>query len=338
MKIANDRLEVLILPQGATIASVVRTADTGRLNPLWLPAPDRGGAGIGHFLCLDGFGSPSQQERAAGLPGHGEAVRQEFSAVTQSGDQLVLTTTLPLAQERVTRMYRLRPGEEVLYVDTRVESQVGLDRPMVWAEHATIGSPFLEAGATAVDVSGTRSQTRPYTQAGSGHRLASGKDFTWPMAPLAAGGAVDVRIPPVPPNSMDHTTTALDASRKYAYVTAVHPARHLLVGWIWRTADYPWLQSWESYSAAAMARGLEFSTQPYDIPRREAVDMHRLFDTPTFRWLPAKSAVETSFVLFYTAVPEGFTRVRDVRVTDGAITIEGEGSRQVSVTASGLTQ
>jgi hypothetical protein len=336
MKIANDRLEVLILPQGATIASVVQTADSGRLNPLWLPVPDRSGAGIGHFLCLDGFGSPSPQEKAAGLPGHGEAVRQDFTTVKQAGDQLVLNTTLPVAQERVTRMYRLRPGEEVLYVDTRVESLVGVDRPMVWAEHATIGSPFLEAGITAVDVSGARSQTRPYSQQPGRRRLASGKDFTWPMAPLAAGGTVDVRTAPVPPDSMDHTTTALDATRKYAYVTAVHPKRGLLVGWIWRTADYPWLQSWESYSASAMARGLEFSTQPYDIPRREAVDLHRLFDTPTFRWLPAKSAVETSFVLFYTRVPEGFTRVRDVRVADGAIAIEDGTGKHVKLTASGL--
>jgi hypothetical protein len=334
-KIANDRLEVLILPQGATIASVVRTADSDRLNPLWLPVPDRGGAGIGHFLCLDGFGSPSPQEKAAGLPGHGEAVRQEFSAVTQAADQLVLTTTLPVAQERVTRMYRLRPGEEVLYVDTRVESLAGFDRPMVWAEHATIGSPFLEAGATAVDVSGSRSQTRPYTQ-GTRHRLASGKDFTWPVAPLAAGGTVDVRTAPVPPDSMDHTTTALDPTRKYAFVTAIHPGRRVVVGWIWRTADYPWLQSWESYSASAMARGLEFSTQPYDIPRREAVGMHRLFDTPTFRWLPAKSAVETSFVLFHTSVPEGFTRVRDVRISDGAITLEDGAGHEVKLMASGL--
>lgn len=337
LKLANDRLEILILPTGGTIASVVRTEDAARLNPLWNPQPNRGGSGIGHFLCLDGFGSPSAEEKAAGLPGHGEAVRQEFSTEAHTPDGLTLTAMLPVAQEKVTRTYRVKPGENVLYVDTRVESMTGLDRPMVWAEHATIGSPFLEAGATAIDLSGTQSQTRPYPQRGP-RRLASGKDFTWPMAPLADGGTVNMRVAPVPPKSMDHTTTALDRSRKYAYVTAIHPGRRLLVAWVWRTADYPWLQSWESYSATAMARGLEFSTQPYDIPRREAVEMHRLFDTPTYRWLPGRSAVQTSFVLIYTGVPDGFTQVRDLRVEGGTITlVDGRGQR-VSVRASGLTE
>jgi hypothetical protein len=87
-----------------------------------------------------------------------------------------------------------------------------------------------------------------------------------------------------------------------------------------------------------MARGLEFSTQPYDIPRREAVEMHRVFDTPTYKWLPGKSAVETSFVLMYTAVPEGFTQVRDVRVEGGTITLEDGSGRKVSLKASGLTE
>jgi hypothetical protein len=208
---------------------------------------------------------------------------------------------------------------------------------MVWAEHATIGSPFLEAGATAIDVSGKQSQTRPYTQRGP-RRLASGKDFTWPMAPLADGGTYDMRVAPVPANLMDHTTTALDRSRKYAYATAIHPGRKLLVGWLWRTADYPWLQIWEQYSASAMARGLEFSTQPYDIPRREAVEMHKLFDTPTYRWLPGKSVAETSFVVMYTAVPEGFTRVRDLRVEGGTITMDDGAGHTVKLRASGLTE
>lgn len=225
----------------------------------------------------------------------------------------------------------------MLYVTTVLQSLTAFDRPFTWAEHATIGSPFLEAGTTAVDVSGTRSQTRPYTEERQ-HRLASGQDFNWPMAPLAKGGTVDLRSAPTPPNSMDHTTTLLDPSRQWAFATAIHPARKLMVAWIWRTSDFPWVQSWESYRGADLARGLEFSTQPYDIPRREAVGMHRLFDAPTYRWLPAQSTVQTSFMLIYTRVPDGFVQVKDVRVSGGTITFEDATGRSVAVRASGITQ
>ena len=43
-------------------------------------------------------------------------------------------------------------GENIVYVESRLENLLGFDRPVNWAEHATIGSPFLESGATVVDV------------------------------------------------------------------------------------------------------------------------------------------------------------------------------------------
>jgi len=84
-----------------------------------------------------------------------------------------------------------------------------------------------------------------------------------------------------------------------------------------------------------MARGLEFSTQPYDLPRREAVSTSSMFDTPTYRWLPAKAKIESRFLLFYAPVPEGFGKVDDVRLENGRIVIEDRGAgKQVTLAAS----
>ena len=63
---------------------------------------------------------------------------------------------LPIVQERVERTFRMVDGEPVVYVQTQVESLLGFDRPMVWAEHATVGSPFLEPGVTLIEMSGTQ--------------------------------------------------------------------------------------------------------------------------------------------------------------------------------------
>jgi hypothetical protein len=70
-----------------------------------------------------------------------------------------------------------------------------------------------------------------------------------------------------------------------------------------------------------MARGMEFSTQPFDLPRREVVTTGTMFDTPLYRWLPAKSSVKTRFLLFYAHVPNGFTKVDDIKVENGQILI-----------------
>ncbi len=149
------------------------------------------------------------------------------------------------------------------------------------------------------------------------------------MAPLTDGTLTDIRRSPSSPNSGDHTTSLLDPSRKFAFVTALNPGKRLLVGWVFRASDFPWLQNWESYPRGGdLARGLEFSTQPFDVPRREAVAMNPMFGATTFRWLPAKSTIETNFLLFYTQIPDGFTRVSSIQLEGGLLKVEDAVSGQ----------
>jgi hypothetical protein len=77
-----------------------------------------------------------------------------------------------------------------------------------------------------------------------------------------------------------------------------------------------------------MARGLEFGTQPFDVPRRETITTATMFDTPTYRWLPAKSKIKTHFLVFYARTPEGFNKVDDVTVANGEIVIADHATKQ----------
>jgi hypothetical protein len=332
--LSNGRLSASILTQGSTIAQIVLSGspsgNNDKLGPLWNPmrmARELGrtanfNPGIGHFVCVDGFGGTSQEERAAGFPGHGEAHRQMFELQYpdegNSTATLKMTALLPLVQELFVRTYRLVDGENVLYVESQLENLVSFDRPISWAEHATAGSPWLESGVTVFDVSGTRAQTRKFPQPDPPNspvqrRFPGGVDFTWPMAPGLNGAAVDMRQTPENPHYRDHTTTLIDPARELGWTTAINPKRREILGYLFRRADYPWLQTWGDYPPTAkMARGMEFGTQPYDVSRRDAVNQGKLFDTPTFRWLPAKAKIETRFVMFYAPVPEGFAKVDDV--------------------------
>ncbi len=351
--ISNDKLALTILKQGSTFASLVLAADGGKLNPLWDPvrmarelgrtAPTTGS--LGHFVCVDGFGPVSPEERAARMPGHGEAHVRTFeyrSNRSEHAAEVTLAAVLPIVQERFTRTVRIVDSESVIYVESQLENLMGFDRPINWAEHATIGSPFLEAGVTVVDLSGRRSHTRPYPQptspspAQTDRRLVADRDFTWPSAPGLDGRPVDMRGTPENPHFLDHATTVTDPACETAWVTALNPKRRLMLGYLFRRADYPWLQTWGNYPPTLkMSRGLEFSTQPFDVSRREAVGTSRMFDTPTYRWLPAKGKIETRFLMFYTQVPEGFTKVDEVRLEHHQIVIEDHAAgKRVTLAAS----
>ena len=84
-----------------------------------------------------------------------------------------------------------------------------------------------------------------------------------------------------------------------------------------------------------MARGLEFATQPFDLPRADVLKAGPLFDTPVFRILPARSTIASSFLMFYTRVPDGFQKVDDVRLEGGTLTIEDRAAaRRITLAAS----
>lgn len=366
--LSNGKLDIVVTRLGSTLASIVMTDDPEQLNPLWDPARIAREQGrqatftgsAGHFVCVDGFGPASLEERAAGLPMHGEAhnVTFEISVPVQSNSsEVTFTGKLPIVQEMLRRTFRMVKGESVVYVDSELENLMGFDRPINWGEHATIMAPFLQPNVTTVYLSGTRSQNRDYVldqtgrssspprgnapvpaaqSAGPQRRLAPGRDFTWPMALGLDGKPVDLSSTPDDPHFLDHATTLLDPSRTFEWVAALNTRRRSVYGYLFRREDYRWVQHWDSYpNTSQLVRGMEFATQPYDIPHRDVVDMHSMFDAPVYRWLPAKSKIESHFLLYYAKVPDGFTKIDDVRLENGRVIIEDRAAnKQVTLAAS----
>ena len=122
----------------------------------------------------------------------------------------------------------------------------------------------------------------------------------------------------------------------YSYFSFQTADRLYSEGWVFRRADFPWVQTWLSYPGPnRMTRGLEFATQPFDLTRAEVLAGGPLFDSPVFRIAPAKSPITSSFLMFYTAVPDGFLKVDDVRLENGRLVIEDRSAKKtVSLAAS----
>jgi hypothetical protein len=334
IQLDSGKMQVTVLKRGGAFASMTLAEDGEKMNPLWNPiagarrvgdAP-RFGDSIGHFVCVDGFGPVSKEEAAAGLQGHGEAHRLDWETVSRSKQEAAFQVRLPKLQEMFRRKLRLSDGGQVLYVESELESLVDFDRPMNWAEHGTIGSPFLAPEQTVVDASVGKCQTRPHNGQPP-RRLATAVEFTYPEAPLMAGGRTSIRAVPANPSSMDHTGCLMDPGREHVFVTALRTDKRLLFGYLFRRSDYPWLQEWMNYMKDGnLARGLEFGTQPYDVSRRQTVEMGNLFGVPAYQWLPARGKRQTKFLMFYTQVPEGFGKVEDVRLVGGNLVIEDKKS------------
>jgi hypothetical protein len=349
--LSNDKLELTVLPEGGGMVQLTLAGDAEKVSPLWNPyriareaALNRPmGFARGHFVCLDGFGPASAEERAAGLMNHGEAYTLPWELTSyqkQAGTvTAAFSVTLPLVQERFSRTFRMIDGENVVWVDSELENLLSFDRPVFWGEHATISAPFLEPGKVVVDMPVQKAKTKAnQMQPNATRQLQSYVDFTWPMAPTLDRQMFDVRSAPMKPNTTDHTTALLDPSRKLVFATALHVEKRLLVGWVFRREEFPWLQTWLSYPGPnRMTRGLEFATQPFDLPRADVLRNGPLFDTQVFRMLPAKSKIASSFLMFYTRVPDGFQKVDDVKLEGGKLLIEDRSTRRTITLAASRT-
>jgi len=317
--IENDRLRVTVLEGGGHIAEILDKR-TG-ISPLWIPDwdtiepgdyhrerhPQYGGgadasllAGImGHNLCLDIFGGASAEEAAAGFPVHGETSVARFT-IDARGDRLTMESVLPCAQLRVAREIVVA-GSDVR-VRESVENLAASDRPVGWTQHVTLGPPFLIKGATEFRITADRSIVYP-GPFGPADYLEAGTTFRWPNAPRAGGGTIDMRRYSAAATSSAYTAHRMDPGLVDASFAAFSPEHRLLFGYRWRRSDFPWLGIWEEnhsrtaapWNGRALTCGMEFGVSPFPETRRDMVERGRLFDIPTFRWIPARTRVEVVY-------------------------------------------
>jgi hypothetical protein len=320
IQIENGSVRVTVTVEGGHIAEILDKA-TG-VNPLWIPpwpsieptsyrfeqhpefghdAESRLLAGImGHNLCLDIFGAPSDEEAAAGIVVHGEAnlVAHDISS-TSSG--LTAKCKLPIAQLAFERRIRL-VGRRV-HVRETVTNLAPLDRPIAWTQHVTLGPPFLEKAGTHFRV-----------PAGKSRAIGEETNFEWPWLPKPDGASEDLRVFTNAPSSGGYTAHLLNENGD-AYFCAFSPASRVLFGYVWKRNDFPWLGIWEEnhsrvqppWNGQALTRGMEFGVSPFPESRRKMIDRGTLFGTPCYRWAPARGEVAVEYYAAITqasAIPE----------------------------------
>ncbi len=349
---------VSVLEGGGHICELNLNACPG-VNPLWRPqwatidpfeyktgkharrygSPPDGRllAGIaGHSLSFDHFGPPSPEETAAGLTTHGEAPALKWKLQKQESSpkpRLQYGLTLPEARISFSRRLTLDRVNPVIYCEEEAVNLSSYDRPISWNEHVTFGPPFLEAETTWFDMPATRAKVCPASYSPR-FSLQPDAEFTWPNAPAKHRKRMSLRT--TPSQRFGHyTAQLLNPELEIGFIAACNPRLKLLVVYAFRRADFPWVGNWEErynrtqapWHGKTFCRGLEFSTTPFAIPRRQTIEQGPLFGKPTYRWLPAKSNAQVRFLILLLQVPEAFRGVARVSVALGKIEVVESGAR-----------
>lgn len=374
--LGNGRVQLTTLMGGGHIAEMrfEESSNLSTINPLWVPPwktmdPHRYVStrdvhkygtttegkllcGItGHNICLDYFGSPSPEEAQLGLSQHGEAPSSAWQIENQSvssAASVKLKVHLPAAGLRFSRKLRLYPNESIIYFEEIIANERKADHFFNWTQHVTLGPALLNGPYSSIAISASKGLTSPDGYDEGKARLASGKTFRWPNAPLSTCGTADLTRPFSSPGLGYVAGVLVDPSRDVGFVAGVNPTEGLVFGYCFSRSDFPWITVWEENFAVeaipwkgnAQALGLEFGTTPIPAGRRENfLRRGPLFGHHTVTCIPARGKKTARYVAFLAGVPPTFTRLRDVIVTENEILLFGAGSRvPIRLTASHISQ
>jgi hypothetical protein len=216
------------------------------------------------------------------------------------GRELIARAHFPIARLEFERHIVLHG--RVAEIGETLHNAASAERVIGWTQHVTLGPPFLERGVTEFRASATRSRVFESTF-GADDYLKPAEDFDWPMAPTLTSRSVDLRVFTDAARSSAYTAHLMDRNRDTAFFAAFSPAFRLMFGYVWKTADFPWMGIWEEnhsrlnppWNGRTLTRGMEFGVSPMPETRSAMIDRGRMFGVPCFRSIAAGSTVNVVY-------------------------------------------
>lgn len=312
--------------------SEINPLNWGRRTP-----GDKPGA-MGHFLCCDRWGPPSDAEGRNGMPYHGEAANVTWQVLQHvrkntDGIQARMAAELPLAGMSVERTVTMADDAPIFAVNEKVTNRNKLGRIFNIVQHPTIGPPFLDQD-TVVDTNGRRG----FAQSGS---LPNPEhpDFFWPKAITQDGEQVALRHMT---DNDQPSVTSFVIDEELGWVTACNASKGLLLGYIWKRRDYPWFNHWwHLKDGLPNARGLEFGTTGLHQPFPVLVKKREIFGRQLFEHLDTGHSTTKTYACFLCRIPADFGGVGNIAI-DGVTLVITERAdpnpRSLKIPTDGLFQ
>jgi hypothetical protein len=114
---------------------------------------------------------------------------------------------------------------------------------------------------------------------------------------------------------------------EYGWVTSCNPGKGLLIGYLWKLSDYPWLNIWRNVQKGRpSARGMEFGTTGLHQPFNALIAKGKIFERPLFEYIDAGQTIMKSYTAFLAKTPADYKGVREITLSGGEIVLKEQGA------------
>ncbi|MDD4776968.1 MAG: hypothetical protein PHV53_01635 [Fermentimonas sp.] len=291
-----------------------------QLNPINWQSDDPGQSSFkGHFLCFDRWGPPSKGEQKNGFKHHGEVSDLEWQLIKDSYTskgyiESSMSCVLPMGRLGITREIQMALDQPLIKVTEYIQNLNPFSRMYNIVQHVTLAPPFLDT-TTLFD----NNSEKGFEDKEDGSLNQESPTLHWPEA---IHNNMKINFRQFQNEWPRVSTFGFDNNEKYGWVTACNPGKNLLIGYVWKTADYPWLNFWRSMqNGQPAAFGIEFGTtglhEPFPIVAKKA----KIFDRNIFDYIDADEVKEKSFIAFLAKISSDYYGVRKIEVNSKELII-----------------
>lgn len=275
---------------------------------------------MGHFVCFDRWGPPSEGEKANGFIHHGEVNTLTWTVLseprkTNGKITCSMMCSLPMGGLQLTRKIEMPDDESVFFVSEEIKNLNKYGRMFNIVQHVTVGPPFLDK-TTLFD----NNTEKGFEDKEDGSLNQEEPVLKWPEADHN-GQKVSLRqFMNEWPRVISFT---FNENEKYGWVTACNPMKNLMLGYIWETKDYPWINFWRSMdNNIPVAFGMEFGTTGLHEPFPVLAKKGKIFNRNIYDFIDAGEVITKSYTAFLAKIPEDYKGVDEIEVKNSSMVIK----------------
>ena len=271
----------------------------------------------GHFLCLGRWGEPSAGEIKAGVPNHGHFANITWTVKSAGQRNLDMLATSKLEGLHIERTIEFDDNCAAYAVKEVVQNINPLGRIFNMVQHPTLAAPFLDE-TTVINCNAYIGFDQALYQDVDNNVLQ------WPYAKDASQNRIDLTNPHNPYNAV--FSFIVEKESNYGWITAYSPKHNLLLGYIWKRSDYPWIHLWQHYNDGAIQyRGIEFGTAGIHQPFNKIINTATaLFGEKTFAYIDAGETITKSYYSFLHQTESTFEGVEAVTIENDFIVVQSK--------------
>jgi hypothetical protein len=318
MKLENNKAVLLVDLNGGMLHDF-HLRDMG-LNPLnWKINASHLPGFKGHFVCFDRWGPPSEGEKANGFIHHGEVstIKWQVLAEPQKSNGMLttsMTCTLPMGGLQLTRKIEMPENDPVFHVTEEIKSLNKYGRMYNLVQHVTVGPPFLDTSTIF-----NNNTEKGFVNKGDGSLNQDQTVIRWPEATHEGKKVSLVNFRDPWPGL---SSFIFSQDLKFGWVTATNPDKNLMLGYIFKVKDYPWINFWRSMdNGKHEAFGMEFGTtglhEPFPVIARQG----KLLGRNIYDFIDAGEIKTKSYTAFLARVTAGYNGVENVEIVDSMLII-----------------